>query len=82
MIMVVLVAVHGHVLTGLQTIVIIIGHSTATALIHPLEKSRTLAVTHVAIVKVSNVFHDSKTTTYYDNNFIGYIIMFCLYVIF
>ena len=65
MIMVVLVNVPGHVLTGLQTIVIVIGHNTATALIHPLEKSRTRAVKHVAIVTVSNAFHKSKTTTYY-----------------
>ena len=57
--------VAGHVLTGLQNTVMMIGHSTATALVHPLEKSRILAVKHVAIVTVSNVFHDSKTTTHY-----------------
>ena len=57
--------VAGHVLTGLQNTVMMIGHSTATALVHPLEKSRTLAVKHVAFV-VSNVFHDSKTTAHYN----------------
>ena len=68
--MIIMVTVALTVRTGLQHIVMMIGHSTATALmeplIHPLEKSRTLAVTHVAIVKVSNVFHDRKTTTYYN----------------
>ena len=58
--------VAGHVLTGLQNTVMMIGHSTATALVHPLEKSRTLAVKHVAFVPVSNVFHDSKTTIHYN----------------
>ena len=64
--MVVLVTVPGLVRTGLQHIVMMIGHSTATALIHPLEKSRILAVKHVAIVTVSNVFDDSKTTNHYN----------------
>ena len=61
--------VTGHVLTGLQNTVMMIGHSTATALVHPLEKSRTLAVKHVAFV-VSNVFHDSKTTAHYNEIYI------------
>ena len=44
MIMVVLVAVHWHVLTGLlEIIVMMIGHNIVTALIRHLEKSRTIA---------------------------------------
>ena len=66
--------VAGHVLTGLQNTVMMIGHSTATALVHPLEKSRTLAVKHVAFV-VSNVFHDSKTAAHYNYIYIYIYIM-------
>ena len=44
MIMVVLMAVIGHVLTGLaEIIVMMIGHNKVDALIRHLEKSRTIA---------------------------------------
>ena len=63
-------AVRGNVLTGLGMVrVMMIGQAKVIALIHHLEKSRTIAKQHVAIVMVSNVLNKRKDTSDYDTRY-------------
>ena len=68
-----IIVVHRHVMIGQNYIVAVmrIGHqTTVTALIHQLEKSKTIAGHHVAIVTltVSNLLNDRKFTTNHDTS--------------